>query len=172
MYVPIYRKWWFWVGVAVLCAGTAVLKWQMVMSPVDEENQIRSTVQQAYVSIMTKRGEEMVAKQKADTYGGATPEETLKLFVEALEKKDYELASKYFETNLQAKNLKELKLGDSGGANIFFIDAYRKGRVIPPSGVGSSGIYEIEVFPAGQSTAFGVRLIQNEYTKKWKIREL
>lgn len=31
-----------------------------------------------------------------DTYGGATPEETLRLFVEALKKEDIELASKYF----------------------------------------------------------------------------
>lgn len=31
-----------------------------------------------------------------DIYGGATPEETLKLFVEALKKEDIELASKYF----------------------------------------------------------------------------
>ena len=31
-----------------------------------------------------------------DTYGGATPEETLRLFIEALEQKDIGLASKYF----------------------------------------------------------------------------
>ena len=33
---------------------------------------------------------------REDTYGGKTPEETLKLFVEALKKEDVELASKYF----------------------------------------------------------------------------
>jgi len=33
---------------------------------------------------------------KNDTYGGSTPEETLRLFVEALKKEDVELASKYF----------------------------------------------------------------------------
>lgn len=33
---------------------------------------------------------------REDTYGGKTPEETLKLFVEALKKEDIELASKYF----------------------------------------------------------------------------
>lgn len=35
-------------------------------------------------------------QMRADTYGGATPEETLKLFVAALKKEDVELASKYF----------------------------------------------------------------------------
>ena len=33
---------------------------------------------------------------REDIYGGKTPEETLKLFVEALKKEDVELASKYF----------------------------------------------------------------------------
>ena len=33
---------------------------------------------------------------KNDTFGGATPEETLALFIEALEAEDVELASKYF----------------------------------------------------------------------------
>ncbi|MGC8776298.1 MAG: hypothetical protein ACP5QN_03245 [Minisyncoccia bacterium] len=34
-----------------------------------------------------------------DTYGGKTPEETLKLFIDALKKEDLELASKYFVLN-------------------------------------------------------------------------
>jgi uncharacterized membrane protein len=38
---------------------------------------------------------------RADTYGGKTPEETLRLFTEALERNDLALAAKYFmlETN-------------------------------------------------------------------------
>jgi len=41
------------------------------------------------------------AAMKADTWGGKTPEETLQLFVAALEKGDIDLAAKYFmlETN-------------------------------------------------------------------------
>jgi len=35
-------------------------------------------------------------QNKNDTYGGATPEETLQLFIAALEAEDIELASKYF----------------------------------------------------------------------------
>ncbi|MEK7143610.1 MAG: hypothetical protein AAB756_02155, partial [Patescibacteria group bacterium] len=33
---------------------------------------------------------------KKDTYGGATPEETLALFIDALKKGDTDLAAKYF----------------------------------------------------------------------------
>lgn len=38
--------------------------------------------------------------QKNDTYGGKTPEETLDLFINALKEGDVELASKYFEIDM------------------------------------------------------------------------
>jgi len=112
------------------------------------------------------------AQYRADTYGGSTPEETLGLFIKALEAKDYELAAKYFVVENQEKELDENIKGNTGGANQYFIDAYRKGRIVPPSNVGSSGIYEIEVFPQDESIAFGVRLILNEFNGRWKIIEL
>ena len=40
--------------------------------------------------------EDLQAQYESDTYGGATPEETLQLFIAALEAGDIELASKYF----------------------------------------------------------------------------
>ena len=39
-----------------------------------------------------------------DTYGGKTPEETLQLFTEALQKGDVDLASKYFELPQENQN--------------------------------------------------------------------
>ena len=41
------------------------------------------------------------AKIAADTYGGKTPQETLDMFISAVEKGDYELASKYFVVERQ-----------------------------------------------------------------------
>jgi len=41
----------------------------------------------------------------ADTYGGKTPQETLKMYIDAVEKGDYELASKYFIGDKQEKEL-------------------------------------------------------------------
>ena len=41
--------------------------------------------------------------QKNDKYGGATPEETMALFTDAIKKGDVDLASKYFEVDKQAK---------------------------------------------------------------------
>ena len=43
------------------------------------------------------------AKIAADTYGGKTPQETLDMFIAAVEKGDYELASKYFVVERQEK---------------------------------------------------------------------
>ncbi len=42
-------------------------------------------------------------KKTADTVGGKTPQETLEMFISAVEKGDYELASKYFVIERQAK---------------------------------------------------------------------
>ena len=61
--------------------------------------------------------EEIYNKKAADTIGGKTPQETLDLFIAAVEKGDYELASKYFVIEKQeqwkedlstAKNVDEL----------------------------------------------------------------
>jgi len=45
-----------------------------------------------------------------DTYGGKTPQETLQLFITAVEKEDFELASKYFILSRQEEWERGLKL--------------------------------------------------------------
>lgn len=44
-----------------------------------------------------------------DTYGGKTPQETLQMYIDAVEKGDYELASKYFILEKQEKELSSLR---------------------------------------------------------------
>jgi len=49
---------------------------------------------------------------EADTYGGTTPQETLQIFIDAVEAGDYELASRYFVVEKQGEwesNLQEVK---------------------------------------------------------------
>ncbi|TSC60604.1 MAG: hypothetical protein LiPW15_482 [Parcubacteria group bacterium LiPW_15] len=49
----------------------------------------------------------------ADTYGGSTPAETLQLYIDALKKNDFELASKYFiEKNRDAQHKKIVAFGE------------------------------------------------------------
>lgn len=53
----------------------------------------------------------LIKEFNEDPYGGDTPEETMRLFVEALKKEDFKLASKYFiEDHAEwGKYLKEVK---------------------------------------------------------------
>ncbi len=48
----------------------------------------------------------------ADTYGGKTPQETLQMYIEAVEAGDYELASKYFVEKKREGELKSLQNGE------------------------------------------------------------
>jgi len=52
---------------------------------------------------------EIYQKQLADTYGGKTPQETLQMYIDAVEKGDYGLASKYFVVEKQEGELNTLK---------------------------------------------------------------
>src|SRR3989344_4719866 len=48
-------------------------------------------------------------RKAADKIGGKTPQETLDLFIQAVENGDYELASKYFVVEKQEEELKSLQ---------------------------------------------------------------
>lgn len=52
---------------------------------------------------------EQYEKKKADTIGGKTPQETLEMFIGAVENGDYELASRYFVLEKQKEELKSLQ---------------------------------------------------------------
>ncbi|MSU75415.1 MAG: hypothetical protein EXS55_02800 [Candidatus Magasanikbacteria bacterium] len=50
-----------------------------------------------------------LARAAKDTIGGQTPQETLQLYIDAVEKGDYEMASKYFVIDKQSEELESLK---------------------------------------------------------------
>ena len=75
---------------------------------------------QKTVENLKKFEAEDYAKAMADTYGGKTPQETLQMYISAVEKGDYELASKYFIGDKQEEwknNLIEIDLAKKN--NIF-----------------------------------------------------
>lgn len=51
---------------------------------------------------------EVFVRKAADTIGGKTPQETLDMFIQAVEKGDYELASRYFVIERQEQWKKDL----------------------------------------------------------------
>ena len=67
--------------------GVGVVVWLGALYLNPEERAKRDTL---------KYFEDLQAQYESDTFGGATPEETLQLFITALEAGDIELASKYF----------------------------------------------------------------------------
>lgn len=52
---------------------------------------------------------ELKKQQEADTFGGTTPYETLEMYIAAIEKGDFALASKYFVIEKQEAELARLK---------------------------------------------------------------
>jgi len=53
--------------------------------------------------ILTRKIQEQAEEYANDTYGGETPEETYKMFLQALKMEDIDLASKYFILDKQEK---------------------------------------------------------------------
>ncbi|MCX6788882.1 MAG: hypothetical protein NTZ36_03345 [Candidatus Jorgensenbacteria bacterium] len=55
--------------------------------------------------VMDREEKDNNARELADTYGGKTPQETLAMYISAVEKGDYVLASKYFTLSNQKNEL-------------------------------------------------------------------
>ena len=66
------------------------------------------------------------ARKMADTYGGKTPQETLQMFIDAVEKGDYELASRYFVE--KKREDEKNKLGEVKN-NDYFISVLKKVKI-------------------------------------------
>jgi len=63
---------------------------------------------------------ERTAALAADTIGGETPQETLRMFIDAVEAGDYELESKYFVIEKQEEAKKELRaLKENNNLNMY-----------------------------------------------------
>jgi len=169
-YKPIYVRWWFWVLVAagVIATWQAVLyfRWEGDMT----KYQIRNQVADSYWQLLQKKESDLEAAYKADTYGGETPEETLRLFIDALEKKDYELASKYFVVEEQKQNFIRMPEGVASGSFSKMISAFHQGNLLS-HGTATSSLYEIEIYPKGDKIPFGFRFRMNPFTNLWKITD-
>ncbi len=85
------------------------------------EKRVQTTVEN-----LKKFEAEDYAKAMADTYGGKTPQETLQMYINAVEKGDYELASKYFIGDKQEEWKKELNNIKISGQIENFINPLKK----------------------------------------------
>lgn len=165
----IYRKWWFWVGVVALVLAAlyfaGYLKWYAEGAKYRIQNQISNQ----YIASQEAQQAALEAQYKNDPYGGATPEATLKLFIEALEKKDYTLASNYFVPEVRAESLRKMPEGVSSGGFTALIQAYNNGQVETTTVKNES---EITIVSSNQGAPYIFRLIQNPFNNRWLISEL
>ena len=109
-----------------------------------------------------------------DTYGGKTPQETLNMFIDALEKGDIDLASKYFalDDNLSRKKWEDgLKKASEEGRIAKIIDIAKK---VQPSDIQSGLNTEFEFVIVGNNglVEYSIFMQFNEYSKIWKIERM
>jgi hypothetical protein len=112
--------------------------------------------------------DDLKAKYENDTYGGATPEETLQLFIDALKKGDVELASKYFVVEKQGEWRTKLEKISKEDKVKFLIEDLGNLKLT------KSGEEEAFFTLANENKIVLVEMILNKNSKtdKWKISEL
>lgn len=116
-----------------------------------------------------KSVEQYEQDMRNDQYGGSTPEETLRLFVEALESQDYELAARYYTLEDQISALKNILNSANGGYIGTYIQILKGlNRSVPYS---SGKQADIEFFDATGEQVHFEKFRLNSYTQKWKLEE-
>jgi hypothetical protein len=116
---------------------------------------------------------------RQDTYGGKTPEETLKMFIDALKKDDIELASKYFMLNTNAnspdyltrREWKEaLQKTKEAGKLQEAADIASKTVLDPQKSSDNTSWFVLE--NKNGIVEYSIILILNKYSGVWKIENL
>jgi len=164
------KRWWFWVGLLVLVVAVwwfwGYFSWLINQAPSRDEN---ARARAGWLKMQTEDAA-LEAQYRADNYGGATPEETLRLFVEALEKRDFELASKYFVVEEQANLLLEIRDSEKGGFLDKYIEILNYRHVVSVSEDKRGA--DIDFFDNQNKQIHFGQMAINPFTDKWKILEL
>lgn len=106
--------------------------------------------------------------EKADIYGGETPEETWALFLDALKKEDFELASKYFVAKRQAQTFEWLKkIKNSGELSVMIDDL--SNQLIKNGDVSNQTSYYLVTLDDDNKEAKIAVSFKKSSNNKWKI---
>ncbi len=139
-------------------------KWEKQQEEIEKEIQlVKEQIKQE-----NKLLEELHKKYENDHYGGKTPEETLALFIEALKKKDYKLASKYYVAEKwveKEKFLNEWITHNYDNVNQF-IRAYETGQ--QNKKVTKLSVY-IYIYSDEMKYPYKLKFKFNKLTGVWKI---
>ncbi len=156
------------LGILILIAG-GYYSWENYLSPSARYARQSEANYQKYLNFQQK----YEAAMEADTYGGATPQDTLNLFIEALKNGNVDLASNYFLLDDDGtrnanwlSNLNELKL--SGKLN----DVVNLLSKATPAGSWTDGKFGFEIRNAEGKLLYDINLILNKYSNVWKIENM
>ncbi len=159
---------WQWAVVLVLSGG--VILWLMGLA--GDYWQVKNfTERQDFRSARDYLNYERIMKKayQSDAVGGKTPEETLQLFITALEKGDYDLASKYFVPDKQGEMREALGNWDKAGKMREIIDYFNSNEKKLSSITSNEATITIAI--RGEASMV-VDLLLNSFTKVWKIASL
>ena len=159
------------LGIVVL-AGALWLAWDKYLSP---DARYAREMEQSYGQYQEWENsyKEAIAN---DTYGGSTPEETLELFIEALEREDVDLASKYFliDTNNSQKEYREALIVKKEENSLQTIIDILKRVEKSSRNTGSDDIVEFVQKNDGKiiHSIIFKKIITNSSAVIWKIEEM
>ena len=127
-----------------------------------------SNYQERVVAYQDKYVKYLEEFNKQDIYGGNTPEETLELYIKALEARDFELASKYFVLRDQEKEFGELKelTSDELLGYLSVLKLEIKSTYFEIFDEYELGVYDEEGY------LIIARLVKNKETDIWKLESL
>ena len=138
-------------------------------------NNIKTTIKGLWAVNQYNAGIELYEKTMTeDTYGGKTPEETLAMFIDALEKGDIELASKYFilDDNLSRQKWEDgLKQAQEEGRILKIIESINQAEKSEnQSGLDSE--FQLVILGKDGLAENTIFMKLNEYSKVWKIESM
>ena len=111
---------WKFIGGFLLIISASLILWVLTITLSPEAKQAREA--RAVL-------EQLQEEYKNDTFGGQTPEETLELFIAALEDGDIELASKYFLPEDREKIMNDIKSTEEAGKLSAAIERFKNLRL-------------------------------------------
>lgn len=113
--------------------------------------------------------EKLKQAYRDDTLGGATPEETLKMFITAFEAGDLNLASKYFIPEKQAEYLTKMQNWVKVGQKESILGVLSRAKWSGQSNIDQD---QMDVWNKDNELELSIFFFQNESSKKWKLKSM
>ncbi len=176
-FITTHLRWIIWPLIILAFPLTWYLNFQIQWDANKEYERLDEAAQNEAWAKLQAYGRDYDAREKADTYGGTTPQETWALFVRALEAGDTDLAAKYFVLNKQEEMKAEFEAGNSNGGmeeQLKYFKTINEERMNPD---GKHFMFltepvKVENVPGLDSLPFTYELEKSDLSGLWKISSL